>query len=206
MDTLKKKFYEKSSVLKVEIKSLLKEYSELMVDDVNLGQIYGGARDIKMMVWETSELDAMEGIRFRNMSIPELKAQLPKGKDGKEPLPEALFWLMLVGEVPTQAEADGLTEEWRKRATVPAHVFTTLDALPANTHAMTQFSIAITAMQTESIFAARYDEGMPKDEYWDATYEDTMNLIARLPQVAAYIYRRTYAGGNHIAPSATEDW
>jgi citrate synthase len=206
MDTLKKKFYEKSSALKVEIKSLLKEYSELMVDDVNLGQIYGGARDIKMMVWETSELDAMEGIRFRNMSIPELKAQLPKGKDGKEPLPEALFWLMLVGEVPTQAEADGLTEEWRKRATVPAHVFTTLDALPANTHAMTQFSIAITAMQTESIFAARYDEGMPKDEYWDATYEDTMNLIARLPQVAAYIYRRTYAEGNHIAPSTTEDW
>ena len=92
---------------------------------------------------------------------------------------------MLVGEVPTQAEADGLTEEWRKRATVPAHVFTTLDALPANTHAMTQFSIAINAMQTESIFAARYDEGMPKDEYWDATYEDTMNLIARLTQVAA---------------------
>ena len=115
MDTLKKKFYEKSSALKVEIKSLLKEHSELMVDDVNLGQIYGGARDIKMMVWETSELDAMEGIRFRNMSIPELKEKLPKGKDGKEPLPEALFWLMLVGEVPTKAEADWLTEEWRKR-------------------------------------------------------------------------------------------
>lgn len=206
MDTLKKKFYEKSSALKVEIKTLLKEYGELMVDDVNLGQIYGGARDIKMMVWETSELDAMEGIRFRNMSIPELKEQLPKGKDGKEPLPEALFWLMLVGEVPTQEEANWLTEEWRKRSAVPAHVFTTLDALPANTHAMTQFSIAISAMQTESIFAARYDEGMPKDEYWDATYEDTMNLIARLPQVAAYIYRRTYAAGQHIAPSATEDW
>lgn len=206
MDTLKKKFYEKSSALKVEIKTLLKEYGELMVDDVNLGQIYGGARDIKMMVWETSELDAMEGIRFRNMSIPELKEKLPKGKDGKEPLPEALFWLMLVGEVPTQEEANWLTEEWRKRSAVPAHVFSTLDALPANTHAMTQFSIAINAMQTESIFAARYDEGMPKDEYWDATYEDTMNLIARLPQVAAYIYRRTYAGGQHIAPSATEDW
>lgn len=206
MDTLKKKFYEKSSALKVEIKALLKEHGELMVDDVNLGQIYGGARDIKMMVWETSELDAMEGIRFRNMSIPELKEKLPKGKDGKEPLPEALFWLMLVGEIPTQAEANGLSEEWRKRSAVPAHVFTTLDALPANTHAMTQFSIAINAMQTESIFAARYDEGMPKDEYWDATYEDTMNLIARLPQVAAYIYRRTYAGGKHIAPSTTEDW
>lgn len=206
MDTLKKKFYEKSSALKVEIKTLLKEYGELMVDDVNLGQIYGGARDIKMMVWETSELDAMEGIRFRNMSIPELKEKLPKGKDGKEPLPEALFWLMLVGEVPTQEEANWLTEEWRKRSAVPAHVFSTLDALPANTHAMTQFSIAINAMQTESIFAARYDEGMPKDEYWDATYEDTMNLIARLPQVAAYIYRRTYAAGQHIAPSATEDW
>lgn len=26
--------------------------------------------------------------------------------------------------------------------------------------------------------------------YWEPTYEDTMNLIARLPAIAAYIYRR----------------
>jgi citrate synthase len=206
MDALKQKFFEKSSALKAEIKAMLKTHGDLVVDDVTLGQVYGGARDIKMMVWETSELDAMEGIRFRNMSIPELKEKLPKGVDGKQPLPEALFWLMLVGEIPSDAEVAWLSEEWRKRSEVPAHVFRTLDALPEQTHAMTQFTIAINALQTESIFARRYDEGMPKDEYWDATYEDTMNLIARLPRVAAYIYRRTYANHQHIAPNPQEDW
>jgi len=61
-------------------------------------------------------------------------------------------------------------------------------------------------MQTESCFARRYSEGINKNEYWDATYEDAMNLIARLPRVAAYIYRRTYHGGKHIAPDISLDW
>jgi len=26
--------------------------------------------------------------------------------------------------------------------------------------------------------------------YWEPVYEDSLNLIARLPEVAAYIYRR----------------
>jgi citrate synthase len=71
---------------------------------------------------------------------------------------------------------------------------------------MTQFITAITTMQSESVFARRYAEGMSKSEYWDATYEDTMNLIARLPRVAAYIYRRTYHNGDHIAPDISLDW
>ena len=71
---------------------------------------------------------------------------------------------------------------------------------------MTQFTTAIASMQTESCFSRRYDEGIKKTEYWDPTYEDTMNLIARLPRVAAYIYRRTYHECNHIAPDLSQDW
>jgi citrate synthase len=33
-----------------------------------------------------------------------------------------------------------------------------------------------------------------------------MNLIARLPRVAAYIYRRSFHNGNHIAPDPNLDW
>lgn len=33
--------------------------------------------------------------------------------------------------------------------------------------------------------------------YWEPTYEDTLNLIARLPAIAAYIYRRYV---KHIHP------
>lgn len=206
MDRLKQKFNEKASELRNEIKAMLKEHGDTKVDEVALEQVYGGARNIKMMVWETSELDAVEGIRFRGYSIPELEDLLPKAPGGNEPLPEGLFWLMLVGEAPTVEEAQWLSKEWAKRSTVPPHVFDVLNSLPLDTHPMTQFSIAITAMQNESVFARRYDEGFGKAEYWDATYEDTMNLVARVPQVAAYIYRRSFHNAQHIASDPSLDW
>ena len=206
MDILKQKFHEKASVLRTEIRAMLKEHGNLKVDEVILKQVFGGARGIKMMVWETSQLDPIEGIRFRGYSIPQLKELLPKGSDGKEPMPEGLFWLMLVGEIPSKENVEWLSSEWRKRSEVPQHVFDVLNSLPSETHPMTQFTIGINALQTDSHFAKRYAEGMSKTDYWDPTYEDTMNLIARLPRVAAYIYRRTYHNSNHIAPDPNEDW
>ena len=158
------------------------------------------------MPWEPSSLDAQVGIRFRGYSIPELRELLPRIPNGKEPLPEGLFYLMLVGEIPTQEEVDAISQEWRERAEIPAHTFAALDSLSTDAHPMTQFIIAISSLQTESIFAKRYAEGMHKSEYWDATYEDTMNLIAKLPRIAAYIYRRTYFDGKHIAPDPSLDW
>jgi citrate synthase len=206
MDILKQKFQEKAFALRAEIKDMLKAHGDKVVDKVTLSQIYGGARSIKMMIWETSQLDPMEGIRFRGYSIPELKNLLPQGPDGKEPLPEGLFWLMMVGEIPTADEVHWLTDQWRQRCNIPEHIFPLLDQMPITTHPMTQFIAGITAMQNASVFAHRYADGMSKEEYWDATYEDTMNLIARLPRLAAYIYRRTYHNGNHIAPNIHLDW
>ncbi len=206
MDPLKQKFAAKAEALKGEIKSVLKEHGGQVIDQVKLQQIYGGARGIKMMVWEPSALDPIEGIRFRGYSIPELKELLPKGPDGKEPRPEGLFWLMLVGEVPTEDQVHWLTQQWLSRSHIPEHTYAVLDALPKDSHPMTQFSMAINSLQTESCFARRYAEGINKSEYWDPTYEDTMNLIAKLPRVAAYIYRRTYHKGEHIPPDTALDW
>lgn len=205
MDSLKQKFAKKAIALFTELRAINKEHGEKKVDEVVLRQVTGGARGIKMMLWETSQLDAIKGIRFRGYSIPELKELLPSGPQG-EPKPEGLFWLMLTGEIPTEDEVNALTKEWQSRADVPAQVFTTLDSMPVDTHPMTQFTIGIMAMQPTSIFAERYAEGLPKTEYWDAVYEDSMNLIARLPRVAAYIYRRTFKGGDHIAPDESLDW
>ena len=200
MDPLKKKFAEKSATLKAEMKAMLKQNGMTKVDEVTLAQVFGGMRGVKSMIWETSHLDPIVGIRFRGYSIPELRELLPKSAGGKEPLPEGLFWLMLVGEIPTQEEVKWLTDQWTNRSIVPEHTFKVLDAMPTDTHPMTQFCAAIMSLQTGSVFARRYAEGMNKTEYWDATYEDTMNLIARLPRVAAYIYRRSYHGGKHINP------
>jgi len=206
MDILKQKFEEKALALFTENRAMLKEYGNVQVGEIIVSQMFGGMRGMKSMVWETSELDAYEGIRFRGYSIPQLREALPKAEGCKEPLPEGLFWLMLVGELPTDEQVKWISEEWKKRSEVPAHTFAMLDALPVDAHPMTQFSSAILSMQTDSVFAKRYSEGINKSEYWSAYYEDAMNLIAKLPRVAAYIYRRTYKNGEHIAPDPALDW
>ena len=66
---------------------------------------------------------------------------------------------------------------------------------PKGMHPMTQLSSAILALQTDSVFAREYAKGTNKALYWDHSYEDMMNLIARLPEVAAIIYRCTYYDG-----------
>jgi citrate synthase len=157
-------------------------------------------------ITETSLLDAEEGIRFRGYSIPELREKLPRLEGTEEPLPEGLFFLMLFGEIPTYDEMYEVGSNWTKRAVVPKHVFNVIDAFPVGTHPMTQFSAAIMAMQTESEFAAAYRNGVSKKDYWEYVFEDCMNLIARLPRVAAYIYRRNYKNDVHIEPKPKLDW
>ena len=206
MDPLKQKFQEKSTELKTKIKALLKEHGNTKVDEVILNQVFGGMRGVKSMIWEPSQLDPIDGIRFRGYSIPELRELLPKAPGDKEPLPEGLFWLMLVGEIPTNEEAKWLTDQWTSRSIVPEHTYKILDSFPVDTHPMTQLTAAIASMQTGSVFSQRYSEGMRKTDFWDATYEDTMNLIAKLPRVAAYIYRRTYHNSRHITPDISLDW
>jgi citrate synthase len=206
MELLKQRFYEKCQHLTLEIRQILKEHGQTKIDEVTVSQAYGGMRGIKSMVWETSLLDAEEGIRFRGYSIPELQQLLPKAPGGTEPLPEGVFWLMLVDEIPTYEEVKALTDDWRTRGGLPYHTKSVLDALPAGTHPMTQFTIGIMTLQNDSIFASKYAEGMSKDDYWDATYEDTMNLVAKLPELAAYIFRRTYFDNKHIPADPSLDW
>jgi citrate synthase len=206
MGVLKDRFKAKSDQVAAEIKDLLKTHGEKKIGEVSLSQIYQGMRGMTGLVTETSLLDAQEGIRFRGFSIPELQQKLPKANGGSEPLPEGLFFLMLVGELPKDADVQEVTSVLQRRSHVPNHVFDTLEALPVNTHPMTQFVIAVMALQTESQFAKHYAAGMNKKDYWDAVFDDAMDLIARLPRVAAYIYRRKYKNGDHIQPNGLLDW
>lgn len=84
---------------------------------------------------------------------------LPTARPGGEPLPEGLLWLLLTGEVPTAAEAASVTAELHARAKLPAHVAPLIRSLPKGMHPMTQLSIAVMAMQTDSKFAKAYHSG-----------------------------------------------
>ena len=206
MEKLKNLFKAKAEAQAAEVKTLLKEHGAKKIGEVQLAQAFQGMRGITSIVYETSLLDANEGIRFRGFSIPELQKKLPKAKGGDEPLPEGLFYLMLTGEVPTDADVAELSAEWRKRSPIPTHAFKAIDALPSDAHPMTQVMTGILTMQTDSIFAEEYAKGANKKDYWSYVYEDSMNMIASLPQVAAYVYRRKYHGGKTIAPDPQLDW
>ncbi|MGZ5248091.1 MAG: citrate/2-methylcitrate synthase, partial [Flavitalea sp.] len=138
MALIKERFKQKADEAAAEIKDLLKEHGNKKIGEVTLSQAYQGMRGITGLVSETSLLDSQEGIRFRGFSIPELQEKLPKAPGGSEPLPEGLFYLMLVGELPTEDEANHLSSVWQRRSHVPNHVFATIEALPINTHPMTQ--------------------------------------------------------------------
>jgi citrate synthase len=206
MDIIQDRFKAKADQAGAEIKEILKEHGSKKIGEVTLSQVYQGMRGITGLVTETSLLDAHDGIRFRGYSIPELQEKLPKAKGGTEPLPEGLFYLMLIGELPTEEDVAHVTAAWQRRSHVPDHVFNAIEALPITSHPMTQFVVAIMALQTESNFARMYGEGMNKKDYWLYMFDDVMDLIARLPRVAAYIYRRKYKNSEHIQPDSALDW
>lgn len=206
MGILKDRFKIKAEQSSTEIKAILKEHGNKKIGEVTLSQIYQGMRGITGLVTETSLLDAQDGIRFRGYSIPELKEKLPTSNNGTEPLPEGLFYLMLLGELPNKDEVEHVTNVLQRRSHVPNHVFDAIEALPITAHPMTMFVVAIMALQTESYFNKAYAEGINKKDYWEPTFDDAIILISRLPRIAAYIYRRKYKNGEHIQPNGMLDW
>jgi citrate synthase len=176
------------------MKSLAKDHGDVVVDQVTVGQIVGGMRDIKSLLSDVSFVDPGEGIRFRGMSIPELLKALPKARAAKMPLVGGLYYLLMIGEVPTKEQALEVEAEWAKRASVPDYVYKMIRSMPKETHPMTLFSQAVLALQNESAFAKKYHDGMKKDIYWEPALEDSLDLTAKLPVIAAFIYRLKYFG------------
>jgi len=189
-----------------QIKAFRKEHGGTKVGEVTVDMMYGGMRGIKGLVTETSVLDPDEGIRFRGFTIPDCQELLPAAPGGAEPLPEGLFWLLLTGEIPTEDQVKAVSAEWAARAAVPPHVIAMIKNFPTTLHPMSQFSAAVTALQSESKFAKAYADGVHKTKYWETTYEDAMDLIAKLPPIAATIYRNTFHDGEVAPVSGELDW
>ncbi|MES1915178.1 MAG: hypothetical protein MHM6MM_007160, partial [Cercozoa sp. M6MM] len=58
----------------------------------------------------------------------------------------------------------------------------------------------------ESKFAKAYRDGAHKSTYWQYYVEDTLDLVARLPEVAARVFRNKFRDGEIIAPDHSLDW
>jgi len=205
MSKLKDKLRQKIEAWRPRTTKLVKEHGDVKLGDVTIGQAIGGARGVKCLVTDISYLDPLEGIRFRGHTIPETLEKLPKVPGSEMPYVEGHVYLLLTGEIPTRDEVVEVAEEFKKRALVPQYVFDILRAMPRDTHPMTMFSAAILAMQRESVFVQKYNAGINKMDYWDPTYEEALDLLAKLPQIAAYIFRMKYRSDTIIPPDQNLD-
>lgn len=204
--TLKDELADQIPGWRERVKKLVKESGNVKVDEVTIAQVYGGMRDVVSLVTDISYVDPNEGIRFRGLTIPEVLEQLPKPPGAKIPYVGGLYYLLLIGKVPSVEQALEVENEWKARASLPRFVFDVLNTMPRESHPMMLFSSAILALQSESVFARQYHEGFHRSEYWEAMLEDSLNLTAKLPAIAAIIYCLKYKGCTSIPPNPELDW
>ncbi|KAF2202129.1 citrate synthase-like protein [Delitschia confertaspora ATCC 74209] len=203
-----KETFKKVLPAKRELLKKVKANGDKVLGEVKVENTLGGMRGLKAMVWEGSVLDANEGIRFHGRTIKDCQKELPKGTSGTEMLPEAMFWLLLTGEVPSVAQTRQLSRELAEKASLPQFVNKMLDDFPKDLHPMTQFACAVSALNYESKFAKAYEKGMNKADYWEPTFDDCISLLAKLPTIAAKIYQNAYRGGGALPAEVdvSQDW
>ncbi|MCO5580414.1 hypothetical protein L7F22_034280 [Adiantum nelumboides] len=170
-----------------------RQCGSIQLDPHTIQDLIAGSRGIKSLLWDISKLDPEHGILYRGFSIPQCFASLPSSFPGGQPLPEGVLWLLLTAHIPSTSQTASLSLDLMARISkLPDFVFSCINALPISAHPMTQLVSAIMALQTESQFARAYASSMPIDQLWQPTLEDSLNLIARLPFLAAFIYRRIH--------------
>jgi len=206
MTGLKQKLYEKIEAHRPRIKRLLDEHGETVINSVTVQQVIGGMRGIKSLVTDISYLDPYEGIRYRGYTLPEVFEKLPKPPGAEMPYVEGLFYLLLTGDIPTQKEVNDVIYDSVNRRQLPRYVYEVIDAFPNQSHPMVILSAAVMSMQRESVFNLKYQRGMDKIDFWDPTYEDAMNLVAKIPVIGAYIYNKLYRKTKYVYQDPTLDF
>jgi len=185
---------------------LRKERGQTVIGQVTVEAAMLGMKATPLMVCETSMLDPKVGVKYRGYTLKECNEKLPKWGSSKIGLPEAAFWLLLTGEMPTDAQVKALNVELHKRETLPKSVTSMIDSLSKDVHPMTQLSMGLLALQPGSVFAKKYREGVNKNELWKFVLEDSLDLVAKIVPLSARIFRNVFFEGQHIPSDTSLDW
>ncbi len=196
MSLLKAKLASQIPDLKDRVRNLGKNHGSKVISQVTVEQVLGGMRGIKSLICDTSEVGLDYGLVIRGIPILELTDKLP----------EDVLWLMLTGELPNAEESKDLQKEINSRMEVPEYIWNILKAFPKDAHPMNVLSAIVIALGNYSKFRREYDKGLKKDLYWEYTLEDSLDLIAKMPVIAAAIYRTRFGKGDIIKPKEDLDW
>ena len=181
-----------------EVSAFKKEHSNTVIGEVTIGAVMGGMRGLPGMHYETSKLDSMEGIAYRGHSLREVQAKGPKTIPNGEPIPEGVLWLLLTGSFPSDSEIKAFKEELFKRGEISAKQENLIKSFPKEMHAMTQFSAGILMCQPDSHFMKAYQNGVHKSKYWESTFEDALDVCAKVSRIAAIVYHNKYGNISNL--------
>ena len=179
-----------------DLKLILDKKGDKVISDVTVSQAIKGMRGVKGLICDTSTVSADKGLIVRGHPILDITNILP----------EEVFYLLLVGDLPNQDQLLDLQNQLNDYRVVPDYVWKILDAMPDNSHPMTMLSIAIQSMRVESRFVKKFNEGTPKKDYWKWVLEDGLKLIGSLPSIAAGIYRKQKNINERIESDQNLDW
>ncbi len=196
MAKLQNALAKKIPVWRNDIGAVVKKVGDKKMSDVTVRQSYGGMRGVKCMICDTSEVPPDKGLIVRGIPIGKLTDKTP----------EDIFYLLCTGELPNAKDRRALQKDYDDRCKVPGYVWKTLEAMPKNSHPMCMLDTAILVMQRESKFVKGYNAGMKKTEYWEPMLEDCLDLLAKLPGIAAGIYRMRFNKGRRIPPKKGLSW
>ena len=195
MSDIRKKLSEKIKTWREETKDIIERGGDKELSNVTIGQAYGGMRGVRALICDTSRVPREEGLIIRGTHLKKLIDKTP----------EEIFFLLLTGDLPDNDELSDFSNEIKKRKKVPGYVWDVLKHMPQDSHPMAMLNTAILVMQKESVFHKEYDSGLKKEDYWKPTLEDALDIVAKLPGVAAGIYRMRFNKGELIPENSESD-
>ncbi|XP_018396653.1 PREDICTED: probable citrate synthase 2, mitochondrial isoform X2 [Cyphomyrmex costatus] len=191
---LKEALCEKIPVHHDLLRNFRLHFGPSVISQITVENLYTGLNDVKTIVRETSELDPKRGIIYRGLTIPEVIALLPR--EGNSPSAEAVFWLLLTGDVPTQQQTASLIADWTLRRKKCAEwwsgprgetIASVLRSMPETITPLHKLSVALTIFDISKTAKEAKRHGAMPYTYWEYTYEDGMEFLATLPAIIGLI-------------------
>lgn len=175
---------------------LIESRGDRVLSEVTVAQAFGGMREVRALVCDTSEVDPERGLIIRGIPVLELLGRVP----------EDIFFLLLIGRLPTEKESAATRAAIGAQTRISEAAWRPIEAMSRDSHPMTMLSAGLLALEHESVMARRVAEGTPRSEHWRATLDDSLRLLHVLPTLAAGVYRIRFRRGPRLAYDPVLDW
>ncbi|EED79428.1 predicted protein [Postia placenta Mad-698-R] len=173
---------------------LAKQYSDVTLHNMTVGQVLGGMRGLPCVLWEVSGTEKA-GIRYHGKSLKELLEILPRWRGSEQISPEAMIWYLYTGTVPTRTELEVFAADLARRAEPPVEVEEFCDSLSPDIASATQLMMCLSVWGNHSKFSAALVQGAPRAELWRHALEDALDSHSCTSVISARIYANKYRDG-----------